>query len=170
VELVAYGLEEPPNFDTPNMGSAHHALALRDSGAQVRLMLSIEMIGYFDDRDGSQAYPFAPLKLFYPDRGAFIAIVGRYSDWKDTRTLKGAMQGTGSIAVESINAPLFVPGIDLSDHLNYWNAGFPALMVTDTAFYRNREYHRRGDTADRLNYVRMAGVVSALEAGIRGLD
>ena len=170
VELVAFCLEEPPNFDTPDMGSAHHARALQNAGVQVRLMLSIEMIGYFNDAEGSQAYPFAPLKLFYPNRGDFIAIVGRYSDWQDTRKLKGAMQGTGNIAVESINAPLFVPGIDLSDHLNYWKAGFPALMITDTAFYRNDQYHRRGDTADRLDYVRMAKVVSAVDAGLHAVE
>jgi hypothetical protein len=170
VDLVAFCLEEPPNFDTPDMGSAHHATALREAGARVRLMLSIEMIGYFNDAEGSQAYPFAPLKLFYPNRGDFIAVVGRYRDWQDTRILKGAMRGTGNIAVESINAPLFVPGIDLSDHLNYWKAGFPALMITDTAFYRNDQYHRRGDTADRLDFVRMAKVVSALDAGIRAFD
>lgn len=170
VELVAFCLEEPPNFDTPDMGSAHHALGLQKAGVPVRLMLSIEMIGFFNDAEGSQAYPFAPLKLFYPNRGNFIAIVGRYRDWQDTRMLKSAMRGTGDVAVESINAPLFVPGIDLSDHLNYWKAGFPALMITDTAFYRNDQYHRRGDTADRLDYVRMAKVVSAVEAGLHAVE
>lgn len=167
VELVAYCLEEPPHFATPDMGSAHHAAGLRDTGVAVRLMLSLEMIGYFSDAPGSQDYPLAPLKLFYPDRGDFIAVVGRYRDWEDTRLLKSAMLGTGK--VESINAPLFLPGIDFSDHRSYWNAGFRALMITDTAFYRNREYHRRGDTADRLDYRRMAFVVSALEAGLRAL-
>lgn len=170
VELVAYSLEEPPHFATPDMGSERHAAGLRDAQVPVRLMLSLEMIGFFNDSEGSQAYPLAPLKLVYPDRGNFIAVVGRYRDWKDTRTMKAAMKGTGKIAVESINAPTWVPGIDFSDHRSYWNAGFPALMITDTASYRNREYHRLGDTPDRLDYVRMAYVVSAVEAGIRALD
>lgn len=169
-ELVAYCLEEPPHFGTLDMGSARHASALRGGGVSVRLMLSLEMIGYFSDAAGSEAYPFAPLKLFYPDRGNFIAIVGRYGDWKDTRLLKAAMQGAGQIPVESINAPVLLPGIDFSDHRNYWQARFSALMITDTAFYRNAEYHRGGDTADQLDYVRMSRVVSAVDAGVHAME
>lgn len=110
------------------------ASPLRAAGVPVRLMLSLETIGCFNDAKGSQSYPFAPLRSVYPDRGDSIAFVGRYGDWRITRWLKGAMRGFGGIPVESINAPVALPAIDISDQ-------------------------RRGDTADRLDWVRMSRVM-----------
>jgi Zn-dependent M28 family amino/carboxypeptidase len=167
VELVAYTLEEPPHFRTGHMGSAWHARSLKATGRPVDLMLSLEMIGYFSDAPGSQNYPVPGLSLLYPDRGDFLALVGRLGDFGAMRRIKGLMAGATDLPVRSINAPPMIPGVDFSDHLNYWAEGYPAIMVTDTAFMRNHAYHQAGDTADRLDYVRMAKVVQAVFAVTR---
>lgn len=164
VELVAYTLEEPPHFRSDDMGSARHAQALAASGRPVELMISLEMIGYFSDAEGSQHYPVPGLSWLYPSRGNFIGIVSRPQDWRETRRLKAAMRGAAPLPVESINTVPAVPGVDFSDHLSYWRAGLPAVMVTDTAFARNLEYHQAGDTHDRLDYRRMAQVVQGVFA------
>ena len=158
VILAAYALEEPPYFRTAEMGSAVHAKSLSEGGASVKLMISLEMIGYFSDRENSQSFPLSLLKLFYPTRGNFILVVDRLFS-NHAQGLKSAMSAATDLPVYSINAPAFIPGVDFSDHLNFWNRGFPAVMVTDTSFYRNDAYHTRADTADRLDYQKMAQVV-----------
>jgi len=168
VELVAYSTEEPPFFGTDDMGSAHHAKGLHEMGVKMRLMIALECIGYFTDEPGSQAYPVPFLGLFYPDKGDYIGIVGRFFDRALVKTTERIMRAATDLPVESIHAPRFLPGIHLSDHRNYWQYGYRAIMITDTAFYRNAEYHRTGDTADRLDYVRMAKVVVGVYAVIRG--
>lgn len=169
VELVAYPLEEPPFYRTPHMGSAVHAASLKRQGVRVRVMISLEMIGYFTDAPGSQKLPLAALRPFYPSRGNFIAVVGRLGQPLLVRRIKRAMLRATPLAVHSINAPRWVPGVDFSDHLNYWDAGYPAVMITDTAFYRNPHYHTAHDTASTLDYVRMAQVVQGVHAAVRAL-
>lgn len=167
VELVAYTTEEPPHFRASSMGSAHHAASLRAAGRDVSLMLALEMIGWFSDAEGSQAYPLPGMNLLYPDKGDFIAIIGRFGDWRDTRKVKAAMRGAGDLPVYSMNAFPVIPGVDFSDHLNYWAESYPALMITDTAFYRNPHYHMAEDTYDKLDYGRMAKVVEAVFATVQ---
>src|SRR5438876_3453997 len=169
VELVAYSLEEPPHFRTESMGSAVHAASLEAKKARVRAMISLEMIGCFSDEKDSQAYPLGVLKLLYPSTGNFIAVVGRIGGGRLVRVVKTAMRAATRLPVESINAPGFIPGIDFSDHLSYWEHGYPAVMVTDTAFYRNARYHTADDTDDTLDYERMALVVDGLVAAVRAL-
>lgn len=164
VELVAYTLEEPPHFRTPHMGSAWHARSLRTAKREPALMVSLEMIGTFSDAPNSQRYPLPGMHWLYGDRGNFIAIVNRFGDFGITRRAKALMSGATPLPVRSINAPPLVPGIDFSDHLNYWALGMPAIMVTDTAFMRNIRYHTAGDTHDKLDYPRMARVVQAVHA------
>ncbi|MDQ3058419.1 MAG: M28 family peptidase [Pseudomonadota bacterium] len=159
IELVAFANEEPPFFRTPDMGSAVHARSLTAGGRRASLMLSLECIGYFSDEPGSQAHPARLLNAVYPTTGNFIALVGRLEDGAITRQVKAAMLSASDLPVESINAPAFVVGVDFSDHLNYWREGFVGLMLTDTAFYRNQAYHSAADTADRLDYGRMAKVI-----------
>jgi hypothetical protein len=159
VELVAYTLEEPPYFRSDDMGSARHAQGLHQQRREVRLMLSLEMIGFFRDSPGSQRYPIKALQWLYPDEGNFVALVGAYRDFGVMRRVKGLFKGASRLPAVSINAPSTVQGIDFSDHASYWRYGMPAIMVTDTAFLRNPNYHGRGDTADTLDYVRMAQVV-----------
>lgn len=167
VELVAYTLEEPPVFRTDRMGSAVHAKSL--GTGNVRAMIGLEMIGCFTDAPNSQRFPIGALAAFYPTTGNFISVVGRAGGGGLVRTVKRAMSETTPLPVYSINAPSFVPGIDFSDHLNYWNAGFPAVMVTDTSFYRNSRYHTMEDTADTLDYVRMSRVVVGVHAAVLAL-
>lgn len=163
IELVAYTLEELPYFGTQKMGSAVHADSLpRD--AEVLGMISLEMIGYFSDEQGSQRYPFPFLRLFYPSEGNFIAVVGKPGQWGIVRQVKRNMGAAMTLPVYSINAPTLIPGIDYSDHQNYWKKGYPAIMVTDTAFQRNPNYHKATDTADTLNYEKMAEVVKGVYA------
>jgi len=169
VDLVAYTLEEPPFFRTQDMGSARHAASLLAERAEVRAMISLEMIGRFEDAPDTQHIPF-PLTPFYPDRGNFIAIVGRFSDIRLTRKVKGAMRAASPLPVRSLSGPRWIPGVDFSDHHPYWDRGFPALMVTDTAFNRNRDYHTEADTPERLDYRRMALVIQGVDAAIRELS
>ncbi|MDH5785034.1 MAG: M28 family peptidase [Chromatiales bacterium] len=162
VDLVAYALEEMPSFRTPDMGSAHHVERLKEEGVEVELMISLEMIGYFDDTPGSQLYPAPLLEHLYPDTGNFIAVVGNLAQIPEVRRVKRAMQSAAKLPVYSINAPVIIPGIDFSDHLNFWRAGYPAVMITDTADSRNKAYHTEQDTPESLDYVRMAEVVNGV--------
>ncbi len=167
IELVAYALEEPPHFRTRHMGSVRHAQSLKAAKRNVVLMLSLEMIGYFNNEPGSQSYSLPVMANFYPDRGDFIALVGKLSDFKGIRRVKALMSGATDLPVYSINAPRFVQGVDFSDHQSFWNEGFPAIMVTDTAFLRNTNYHQADDTYEKLDYRRMAKVVQSVYAIIQ---
>ncbi|HNB71467.1 MAG TPA: M28 family peptidase [Acidobacteriota bacterium] len=170
VELVAYTLEEPPYFRTQQMGSAVHARSLKSAGTKVRAMVSLEMIGYFTDAENSQTYPLPGLSVLYPSKGNFIAVVGITGQASLVRTIKQAMTGASSLPVYSINAPASVPALDFSDQLNYWNEGYPAVMITDTSFFRNANYHQKTDTADTLDYKRMAQVVEGVFAAVKELS
>ncbi|MDH3815901.1 MAG: M28 family peptidase, partial [Acidobacteriota bacterium] len=135
----------------------------------VRGMICLEMLGYFSDEPGSQSYPAPGMGLLYPSRGNFISVVGNVSSWGFTRSVKGWMAGATELPVRSINAPALVPGVDLSDHLNFWKHGWNAVMITDTAFYRNPNYHEVTDTPDTLDYGRMAHVVTGVYAAVTSL-
>jgi hypothetical protein len=166
VELVAYSTEEPPYFRTQGMGSAVHAKSLKAAGKLVRWMLSLECIGYFSDAPGSQEHPVSLLNAIYPTVGNFIALVGYMGDGAVARRLKIAMKSANQLPVHSISAPGFIVGIDFSDHLNYAHEGYAAMMVTDTAFYRNKAYHTPQDTPERLDYQRMAQVVQGVHQAV----
>ncbi len=162
LDIVAFSLEEPPNFRSETMGSHIHARRLADSGADLKLMISVEMIGYYADEPGSQTYPLSFLTWFYPDRGNFIGVVGRSFDRRLVSRVKSLMRVDDRLPVYSINAPAFVPGIDLSDHWGFWEHGLPAVMVTDTAFLRNPNYHMPSDRPETLDYERLALTVDGL--------
>ncbi|MEM7620763.1 MAG: M28 family peptidase [Pseudomonadota bacterium] len=162
VDLVAYTLEEQPHFREHTMGSFIHAKSLVEQDIPVKLMVSIEMIGYFSDAPESQSYPLSFLKLFYPTTGNFIGVIGTSFDRSLVARAKRLMNTSERLPVYSINAPRFIPGVDLSDHRNFWHFNLPALMVTDTAFLRNPNYHQSTDTPDTLDYDRMSDVVNGL--------
>jgi Zn-dependent M28 family amino/carboxypeptidase len=166
VDLVAYSTEEPPFFGSDQMGSMVHARSLRSTGAKVRAMLALEMIGYYSDEPGSQSFPFPAMKKLYPDRGNFIVVAGRISDELLTRRIKRAMTSENGVDVYSVNAPAGVAGVSLSDNSSYWNQGYPAVMITDSAFFRNHHYHQASDTPDTLDYERMAKVVAQVAAAV----
>ena len=124
------------------------------------------MIGYFSDAPGSQSFPASIFGVLYPSTGNFITVVGRLRDGLLVRRTKAAMREAAPLPVYSINAPAFIPGIDFSDQLNYWHAGYNAVMITDTAFFRNRNYHTAEDTVEKLDYKRMAMVVEGVYAAV----
>ncbi len=168
VDLVALTLEEPPFFGTEDMGSARHAEALQQDGADVTVMICLEMIGYFSDEPASQRFPSSIIKWLYPDRGNYIAVVGGIGDHKLIRGIKASMRSATDLPVHAMCAPRRYGGLDFSDHRNYWSRGFNAVMVTDTAFYRNSHYHKESDVPETLDYDRMAKVVIGVyEAVVR---
>jgi hypothetical protein len=166
IDFVAYTLEEPPFFRSSLMGSAVHAKYLHDNNIKVKAMICLEMIGFFSDKPKSQEYPVKALKAMYPTTGNFIAVVGKMGDGELTRHMKKYMKEGSLIGVESINAPESMTGIDFSDHLNYWEYNFPAIMITDTSFYRNKNYHEKTDTIDTLNFDKMEEVVKGVYFGL----
>lgn len=166
IELVAYTLEEPPFFATNNMGSAIHAQSV--AGQPIKLMISLEMIGYFSDKPNSQQFPFKLLQKLYSDKGNFIAIISNLDNRKATATIKSYMLGATDLPVYSLNAPSFITGIDFSDHRNYWKQNIPAVMITDTSFYRNDHYHEaNGDNWEDLDYDRMAKVIQGVYSTVQ---
>jgi Zn-dependent M28 family amino/carboxypeptidase len=169
VELVAFANEEAPYFATPGMGSEVYAGSLVEARRRVRGMVCLEMLGCFTDSPGSQKLPFGALRLFYPSTGNFIAVVGNLPGAGIVRRVKRAMREASELPVESINAPRLVPGVDLSDHSSFWRRGLPAVMITDTAFYRNPRYHTAQDTPDTLDYARMAEVVAGVRKAVLDL-
>jgi len=158
VVLVAFCTEEPPYFASEQMGSFVHARRLAESGEPVSGMICLEMLGYYTE---VQPWPVWLLDVAYPDRGDFIAVVGRWSDRQLARELRSWIDGTGGIDAVSYNGP-DPGGLSLSDHRNYWAEGFTAVMVTDTAFIRNPNYHTDRDTPDTLDYEKMAAIAEGV--------
>jgi Zn-dependent M28 family amino/carboxypeptidase len=168
VKLVAFVNEESPFFHSGAMGSAVYARAARQRGDDIRMMLSLEMLGCYRDEPGSQAYP-PFLKRFYPERGNFIAFVSNLRSRGVLAEFTRAFRAASDFPCERLAAPALVPGLSWSDHLSFWRAGYRALMVTDTAFYRYPHYHQPTDTPERLDYARMARVVEGLARALGAL-
>jgi len=161
LRFVAFPNEEPPYFQTERMGSRVYARLLKDRGESVQAMLSLESLGCFRDEPGSQLYP--PLiNLCYPDRGNFVAFVGRLSGRQLIRRATGAFRRTAALPSEGGALPGGLPGVGWSDHWAFWQEGFPALMVTDTAVFRDPNYHTPGDRPEHVDFERLALVVSGL--------
>ena len=161
IRLVAFANEEPPFFLNKSMGSRVYAMRSWERQEDITAMLALETMGYYSDEPGSQGYPF-PLGIFYPDRANFIAFVGNISSRRLVRKAIGAFRGHGHFPSEGLAAPFFVIGVGWSDHWSFWAEGYPAIMVTDTAFYRYDAYHTPQDTPEKLDYERLARVVSGL--------
>ena len=162
IDFVAFTLEEPQFFRTRHMGSYVFAKSLYDTDTQVRAMIALEMIGYFSDRPKSQRYPVFFLKWFYPDKGNYIAVVGKWGQGNLVTKVKKSISEVCKVGVERLTAPAIIPGIDFSDHQSFWRFGYKAVMITDTAFYRNRNYHRATDTIDTLDFDKMSEVVKGV--------
>lgn len=165
LRLVAFVNEEPPFFYWGRMGSGEYARAARARGENIRLMLSLEMLGYFDDAPGSQGYP-PLLRYFYPERGNFIAFVANLASRHALQEVVSAFRTRSDFPCEHLATFVWVPGVAWSDQLSFWRVGYPAVMVTDTAFYRNPHYHSTSDTPEKLDYGKMAQVVNGLRDAI----
>jgi hypothetical protein len=162
IDLVAYTLEEPPFFRTENMGSYIHAKSLVDQQTHIYGMISLEMIGYFKDDKKSQSYPIRLLSLFYGTKGNYITLVNKFGKGRFARKFSSGFKQSKIVRTKKFKGPKALPGIDFSDHLNYWRLGFSALMLTDTSFYRNKNYHEKTDTMDTLDITRMARVIEGV--------
>lgn len=160
-ELVAYTLEEPPYFRTEYMGSNIHAQSVIDRGIDVKGMVCLEMIGFFKDEKKTQSYPLGLLKLFYGSRGNYITLVNKFSKGSFARKYTKRFKKNASISTKKFTGPKSLQGIDFSDHLNYWSKGISALMITDTSFYRNANYHHQTDRLETLDIQRMAKVIDS---------
>ncbi|CAE6514192.1 Peptidase family M28 [Nitrosomonas nitrosa] len=161
LRLVAFVNEEPPFFYFGAMGSKIYAQAARARNDDIRMMLSLEMLGYYSDQPGSQAYPPC-LHWFYPDHGNFIGFVSNLKSRQALKKFARAFAARSDFPFETLTSPAFVPGVAWSDQISFWHAGYQAIMVTDTAFYRNPHYHRASDTPEKLSYTPMARVVDGL--------
>lgn len=168
IRLVAFVNEEPPFFFWGEMGSKVYAKAARARGDDIRVMLSLEMLGCYSDEPGSQGYP-PLLKHFYPAAGNYIAFVSNLRSRRALRNVVDAFRAASDFPAEKLAAPAVVPGIAWSDQLSFWRAGYPAAMVTDTAFHRYRHYHQPTDTPEKLDYERMARVVEGLAGTLESL-
>ena len=142
------------NLEELNMiGSGDFAKKLKSAGAKVAAMISLEMVGYTDSKLGSQKYPFG-LRSFYPDRGDFVGVIGNWNSASLLRKFAREMRQVRGLPVETLSVPGnggLIPAVRLSDHSPFWDAGYPALMVTDTSFFRNPHYHGSTDTLETLN-------------------
>lgn len=163
LRLVAFDLEE-----SGLLGSTAYATDIKEKKESLRLMISLEMLGYCDPKPGSQRYP-SELKHFYPDRGDFIALIGNFATIFDLMQMSGQIKKSG-IPCEWLPVPFsgeIVPDTRRSDHAPFWDRGYPALMVTDTANMRNPHYHKPSDTIETLDLDFFAGVCKGLVASIR---
>ena len=169
--FVLFAHEEPPYFSTSAMGSRQYASGLHRSGTPVLFMMSLEMLGYASS-DLIQLYPFPLMRTLggYPREADFIAVVGNLRSIKGLRILVRGMRRACAVRVESLSAPGFLSPLYLSDHSSFWRYGFPAVMITDTAFLRNPHYHQATDTPETLNWKFLGEVINGIEGGIRTLD
>jgi Zn-dependent M28 family amino/carboxypeptidase len=169
LRFVAFVNEEPPFFQTPQMGSLVYAGHCREQNEHITAMISLETIGYFSDEPGSQTYPAIGLAAFYPTVGNFIGFVGNTGSRALLRRALATFRAQKKLPSESAALPQFIPGIGWSDHWAFWQHDYPAIMITDTAPFRYRHYHEPSDTPDKLDYDRFALVVSGMEQVIARL-
>jgi Zn-dependent M28 family amino/carboxypeptidase len=169
IDLVAYTLEEPPYFRTELMGSYIHAKSLNESKVDVYGMISLEMIGYFKDEAKSQTYPLDILSVKYGNKGNYITLVKKFGSGTFVSQFSKSFKATKSILTKTFSGPPKLPGIDFSDHLNYWKFGYDAMMITDTSFYRNKNYHQKTDTIETLDISRMSKVIDGVYSGLISL-
>ena len=168
VHFVAFANEEAPFFYGDEMGSKLYAARAQAQGKRITAMLSLETIGYYTDLPGSQRYPF-PFSLFYPDTGNFIGFVGDLASRSLVRQAVGAFRAATPFPAEGVAAPSGIEGIHWSDHWAFWEAGYPAIMVTDTAPFRYPHYHAATDTPEQLDYSGFARVTGGLAEVIAAL-
>ena len=162
IKLIFFTLEEPPAFNTSRMGSTVYASQARERGETIHGMIALEMVGYYTDAEGSQAFPLPGMGQMYSNRGNFIGVVGNLPSRELVTSVAGALRRASPLAVESLAAPAVVPGISFSDHGSFWKMGYRAVMITDTAFYRNPNYHTARDTIETLRFDRMAELLRGM--------
>jgi Zn-dependent M28 family amino/carboxypeptidase len=165
VRFVFFALEEPPVYGTPHMGSRVYAKMARAQKEKIDGMICLEMVGYACHEPGCQRYPFPLMFLDYPKKGNFIGVVNNFKSRGFAQGLVEQFQRNRQLPVVKLTVPFngwIMPAVRLSDHASFWDQGFKAVMVTDSAFFRNPYYHTAADTMDKLDYEFMAEVVESL--------
>jgi Zn-dependent M28 family amino/carboxypeptidase len=168
VRLVAFTLEEPPHFWKESMGSLVYARAARARGDAIVAMLSLESLGYFSEAPESQRYP-PILGWFYPTVGDFVGVVGNVQSRALVHDVVGHLRSQSAVRTVGTATLNAFPGVGWSDHWSFWQVGYPAVMLSGTATYRNPHYHERSDRPETLDYVRLAHVVTGIERTVRHL-
>lgn len=172
VRFVAFTLEEPPFFRCRHMGSRVYARALKERGERVEAMLCLESVGHYSQEKRSQSFPLLVfwLRWRYPTTGNFITIVSNADSQPLQTQVRDALKAHMSLPVETYTGPWWIPGVDWSDHGSFWNEGYPAVMLTDTALFRNPHYHRSTDRPETLDYRAMTELVRGLSGALTALD
>ena len=169
LRFVAFVNEEPPFFQTKSMGSFVYTNRIQSSGEKVKVAVVLEMLGYYSENYFSQKY-LPLIGPFYPNKANFVAIVGNFKSRKIAHNLYKAFKDSKRFPVERIILPETIPGISYSDHWSFWRVGIPAVMITDTAYLRNSNYHEKTDLPNTLNFGKMAKVIFGLKDSIVALD
>ena len=165
VKFVSFALEEPPVYGTRHMGSRVYAKMAHTQKEKIDGMICLEMVGYTCHEPGCQDYPFPLMFMDYPKEGNFIGIVNNFKSRDFARRLVEQFQKNNQLPVVKLTVPFngrVMPAVRLSDHASFWDQGFRAVMVTDSAFFRNPYYHTPADTMDKLNFEYMAELVESL--------
>ncbi len=165
IKFVSFALEEPPVYGTRHMGSRVYARTARAQKEKIDGMICLEMVGYACREPGCQSYPFPLMFMDYPKTGNFIGIVGNFKSRGFTKNLVAQFQKNEDLPVVKLTVPFngyIMPAVRLSDHASFWDKGYKAVMVTDSAFFRNPYYHTAADTMDKLDLDFMTEVVESL--------
>jgi hypothetical protein len=162
LKLIFFFLEEPPVFRTEHMGSYVYAKEAKARNENITAMICLEMVGYYSDKKDGQTFPLPLMSMMYSTTPDFIAVVGNLKSRTLVEKVKNSIVKACGIPVETLTSVSFVPGVDLSDHRSFWKMGYPAVMITDTAFYRNPNYHTENDTIDTLDFNTMADLLKGL--------
>ncbi|PQO31398.1 peptidase M28 [Blastopirellula marina] len=171
IRFVAFACEESPYMSLGSMGSQHHAQQARQRGEKIA-MLCLEMVGYFRDDPGSQSVPSSIPKFLhwlFPKRGNFLAAIGNLSSWQLSWAFRRGFKKASRLKLFSICLPEKIEEIRRSDNSSFWDAGYPALMLTDTSFLRNANYHQPSDTPDTLDYDAMSEVTRGVASAVKKL-
>ena len=152
LRFVAFTLEEPPFFGTEQMGSYVYARSCREKNENIACMIALEMLGYYTEKRNSQKQPFPHANRHYPDRGNFIALISNENSHHLNKAFASYLNETSMIPAHSYTPNSYLPGIELSDHASFWKNDYPAFMITDTAFFRNPNYHEVNDSIETINF------------------
>ncbi|MEM7012518.1 MAG: M28 family peptidase, partial [Verrucomicrobiota bacterium] len=166
IRFVGFTNEEPPWFQTENMGSAKYAARCVENGEKIVAMLSLDSIGYFSDEPNSQNYP-AQVAEDFPTTGNFVAVVSNPESASLGEYIQKNLRSSDLIPSEFGAFPAAVEAAGMSDHWSFWERGFAALMVTGTGPFRNPNNHQETDTLETLDLERLSAAANALERAIR---
>jgi hypothetical protein len=166
LRFVEFTNEEPPFFWTKNMGSLVYAQAAQERGDRIVGMFSLETLGYFTDKADTQKYP-PPLNLLYPNQGNFIGFISDINSRELLRNTIRSFRAQAKFPSEGAAVPSSIQGVGWSDHWSFWQQGYQALMITDTATFRYPHYHTPDDTPDKIDFEKLARVTDGISKVIR---